>query len=94
MQGVLASGGEDHLVVVWDLNRTKGSALSEGAPGSSNKGKQVVPPEVMFKHVGHRQGVRSRGCLGSGIEGLRVLGVKVLRAKLTRSHVCCGRWYA
>jgi len=55
-QGVLASGGEDHLVVVWDLNRNKGSALSEGAPGSSNKGKQVVPPEVMFKHVGHRQG--------------------------------------
>jgi hypothetical protein len=57
VQGVLASGGEDHLVVVWDLNRTKGSALSEGAPGSSNKGKLVVPPEVMFKHVGHRQGV-------------------------------------
>ncbi|KAI8467538.1 MAG: WD40-repeat-containing domain protein [Monoraphidium minutum] len=72
-RSVLASGGDDHLVLVWDLNRSSlrdegaaaksgsesGAAKSEGAGGSKSGGagaKGAPPPELLFKHVGHREG--------------------------------------
>jgi hypothetical protein len=72
-QGVLASGGEDHLVVLWSLDRTRpgaGAAPEGGAGGSSSSGrgaKTAPPPEVIFKHVGHRNGVR--GHRGATVKG-------------------------
>ncbi|KIY91880.1 wd-repeat protein [Monoraphidium neglectum] len=71
---VLASGGDDHLVLVWDLSRSSirddtttpaksgsesGAAKAEGAAGGSKGAKGAPPPELLFKHVGHRQGVRA-----------------------------------
>eukprot|EP00879_Flechtneria_rotunda_P023159 GHRR01024485.1.p1 GENE.GHRR01024485.1~~GHRR01024485.1.p1 ORF type:complete len:209 (+),score=74.26 GHRR01024485.1:1872-2498(+) len=65
-KGILASGGEDHLVVVWSLGRATAGAVAAGPRssskgGSSNKGSdsssREAPPEVLFKHVGHRAGV-------------------------------------
>jgi hypothetical protein len=56
VQGVLASGGEDHLVVVWSLERA-GAAAAAAAAAGSKAGKDATPPEVLFKHVGHRAGV-------------------------------------
>jgi hypothetical protein len=75
LQGVLASGGEDHLVVVWNLERSAAAAAEAAAAagaGSSKTGSSKAgssskdtPPEVLFKHVGHRAGVG--GCsLGGG----------------------------
>eukprot|EP00879_Flechtneria_rotunda_P026840 GHRR01028676.1.p1 GENE.GHRR01028676.1~~GHRR01028676.1.p1 ORF type:complete len:453 (+),score=155.57 GHRR01028676.1:832-2190(+) len=64
-KGILASGGEDHLVVVWSLGRATAGAVAAGPRssskgGSSNKGSdsssREAPPEVLFKHVGHRAG--------------------------------------
>ena len=44
--GVLASGGEDRRICVWDLSRT------EGAGDGANK-------PLIFMHSGHRGGVRA-----------------------------------
>ena len=64
---VLASGGDDHLVLVWDLargalNLDKGSgggaAGGAGAGAGAGGGGAAAqpPPELLFKHVGHRDG--------------------------------------
>jgi hypothetical protein len=61
---VLASGGEDNLVAVWSLDRahqaaggssTRGNAASRAGP--SNVAGREAPPELLFKHVGHKGGV-------------------------------------
>ncbi|WIA34025.1 hypothetical protein OEZ86_012406 [Tetradesmus obliquus] len=66
-RGVFASGGEDHLVVVWSLERAGAAAAAAAAAGSSKAGKDATPPEVLFKHVGHRAGkvVDFQWCPGS-----------------------------
>jgi WD40 repeat protein len=65
LQGVFASGGEDHLVVVWSLERAgAAAAAAAAAAGSSKAGKDPTPPEVLFKHVGHRAGVSEGHWLG------------------------------
>ena len=46
--GVLASGGEDRRICVWDLSR------SHGAGEGANK-------PLIFMHSGHRGGVRALG---------------------------------
>jgi hypothetical protein len=59
VQGVLASGGEDNLVAVWSLDRAGGGAGS-GRSGRStgvSVGGKEAPPELLFKHVGHKGGV-------------------------------------
>lgn len=75
---MLASGGEDHLVVVWNLERSAAAAAEAAAAagagagaGSSKAGgskagssSKETPPEVLFKHVGHRAGVRTFKLLG------------------------------
>ncbi|GBF95359.1 hypothetical protein Rsub_07787 [Raphidocelis subcapitata] len=73
-KNVLASGGDDHLVLVWDLSRnsirddtataaksgTESGSKAEGAGSKggsgSGGGKGSPPPELLFKHVGHRRG--------------------------------------
>ncbi|KAK9838348.1 hypothetical protein WJX81_006464 [Elliptochloris bilobata] len=48
-EGVLASGGEDRRICIWDLNR--------GAGGGTGDGDAKRPPQLMFLHSGHRGGV-------------------------------------
>lgn len=54
LQAVFASGGEDHLVVIWSLDRAQAAA---GGASSSKSVSRDAPSEVLFKHVGHRAGV-------------------------------------
>ncbi len=44
--GVLASGGDDRRICIWDLNRTGGGEAASQRP-----------PQLMFLHSGHRGGV-------------------------------------
>lgn len=67
--GVLASGGEDNLVAVWSLDRAAGATAAAAAgssraaangssskAGSSSGSSKEAPPELLFKHVGHKGG--------------------------------------
>ena len=51
LAGVLASGGEDRRICIWDLSR---------AEGAGDGGAKRTSP-LMFMHLGHRGGVRALG---------------------------------
>lgn len=46
--GVLASGGEDGRVCVWDIAKSAAPAGETLPPNSQ------VPPQLLFQHMGHR----------------------------------------
>ena len=53
--GVLASGGEDRRVCVWDLEKTAApSAAPE--PGLEKRPGRAIP-QLVFSHAGHRASV-------------------------------------
>ena len=53
--GVLASGGEDRRVCVWDLEKTATpGAASE--PGLEKRAGRSIP-QLVFSHAGHRASV-------------------------------------
>lgn len=55
--GVFASGGEDHLIAVWDLER-RGDIGGEGeAQPEPKRARTAIPPQLMFQHAGHRSQV-------------------------------------
>ena len=49
--GILASGGEDGIICVWDLHRKPSHGL-EAKVGAD------CPQELLFQHAGHKCGVR------------------------------------
>ncbi len=56
MAGVLASGGEDKRVCIWDLEKTAApSAAPE--PGLEKRLGRAIP-QLVFSHAGHRASVR------------------------------------
>lgn len=76
-QGVLASGGEDNLVAVWSLDRAQQAAAAAAGGGSTRaaangpakaggSSMKEAPPELMFKHVGHKGGVSQLHALWMG----------------------------
>ena len=62
---MFASGGEDKLIAVWDLERSE-KAAAAGAEESGPEAKKArtngsasgLPPQLMFRHAGHRSEVR------------------------------------
>ena len=58
--GVFASGGEDQLIAVWDLERT-GETTPAAAAAASAAGDEEqepgLPPQLIFQHAGHRSQV-------------------------------------
>ncbi|EIE23954.1 WD40 repeat-like protein [Coccomyxa subellipsoidea C-169] len=59
--GVFASGGEDKLIAVWDLERQdKMPGGGEEAGPDAKKARTIgasLPPQLMFHHAGHRSQV-------------------------------------
>ena len=59
--GVFASGGEDQLIAVWDLERTgETSAAVAGGASADEEQQPALPHQLMFQHAGHRSQVISR----------------------------------
>lgn len=60
MQGYLLSGGEDQMVLIWSFDTSRseeaGRTGSGGGAGSSKEVIRPKPHELIFQHVGHRQG--------------------------------------
>jgi hypothetical protein len=54
--GVFASGGEDHLIAVWDLER-RGDLGADGEAPEPKRPRASLPPQLMFQHAGHRSQV-------------------------------------
>ncbi len=56
--GVFASGGEDQLIAVWDLERTGETSAAVAAGASADEEQQpALPHQLMFQHAGHRSQV-------------------------------------
>eukprot|EP00798_Chlamydomonas_sp_ICE-L_P030922 gene30922-35977_t len=57
--GVLASGGEDRLMMIWKMN-PDGPFTNQSAEPATKKGAKPAstpgPPELIFQHAGHRKG--------------------------------------
>lgn len=49
--GVFASGGEDRLICVWDLDARGQDA---DGPAAAKRQKSALPPQLVFQHAGHR----------------------------------------
>ncbi|CAK0756589.1 hypothetical protein CVIRNUC_002468 [Coccomyxa viridis] len=64
-KGVFASGGEDQMIAVWDLERSSESVPSavaaapaaEEEKAQDGKKKPTLPPQLIFQHAGHRSQV-------------------------------------
>lgn len=54
--GVLASGGEDCKVCIWDLEKTAPAPTAAEA-GVEKRGGRAIP-QLVFTHAGHRASVR------------------------------------
>ena len=54
--GLFASGGEDGVVCIWDLNRKLSTGQGDAVEGI--KARQTLPHELLFQHAGHQAGVR------------------------------------
>eukprot|EP00195_Chlamydomonas_chlamydogama_P006777 CAMPEP_0202905910 /NCGR_PEP_ID=MMETSP1392-20130828/36561_1 /ASSEMBLY_ACC=CAM_ASM_000868 /TAXON_ID=225041 /ORGANISM="Chlamydomonas chlamydogama, Strain SAG 11-48b" /LENGTH=458 /DNA_ID=CAMNT_0049594215 /DNA_START=185 /DNA_END=1558 /DNA_ORIENTATION=+ len=58
-RGILASGGEDKLIMVWRMNPDapvpEASETGSGAKGGKGASKEL-PQELIFQHAGHRRG--------------------------------------
>jgi hypothetical protein len=75
--GVFASGGEDELVAVWDLERKEApqaaaaAAFSEedakGAPEAKRARLSALPPQLMYQHAGHRCQARLLACCAASL---------------------------
>lgn len=65
--GVFASGGEDKLIAVWDLERQdKMPGGGEEAGPDAKKARTIgasLPPQLMFHHAGHRSQVGAFLCV-------------------------------
>ena len=58
--GVFASGGEDQLIAVWDLERARETSAAVAAGASADEEQQpALPHQLMFQHAGHRSQVIS-----------------------------------
>ena len=65
--GVFASGGEDKLIAVWDLERQDAAIRGGGGAAAGDEsgpdakkartGASALPPQLMFHHAGHRSEV-------------------------------------
>ena len=55
LAGVLASGGEDRRVCVWDLEKTA-TAGAAPEPGLEKRAGRSIP-QLVFSHAGHRASV-------------------------------------
>ena len=56
--GVFASGGEDQLIAVWDLERTGETSAAVAAGAAADEEQQPgLPHQLMFQHAGHRSQV-------------------------------------
>ena len=53
--GVLASGGEDRRVCVWDLEKTAAPGAAP-EPGLEKRAGRSIP-QLVFSHAGHRASV-------------------------------------
>ena len=56
LAGVLASGGEDKRVCIWDLEKTAAPGAAP-EPGLEKRPGRAIP-QLVFSHAGHRASVR------------------------------------
>ncbi len=91
--GVFASGGEDKLIAVWDLERserTAGAGAEESGPEAkrarTNGSGSGLPPQLMFRHAGHRSEVGVVHSISSR-EGPLAVGAEVTTSIVTHRQV-------
>lgn len=51
LKGVVASGGDDCVICVWDLQQKPSKQVDSQ---ESKRIKRAIPQELLFQHVGHR----------------------------------------